>query len=78
MGKVAACSDHRYRVQPQLADMARRSVVLNDLEDEIEIVEGDIRDVASRFDHSKVDVVVCNPPYRPVGRGPSRIRLCWA
>jgi len=57
-------------VQPQLADMARRSVVLNDLEDEIEIVEGDIRDVASRFDHSKVDVVVCNPPYRPVGRGP--------
>jgi len=57
-------------VQPQLADMARRSMILNDLEDEIEVVEGDIREIAPRFDHSKVDVVVCNPPYSSVGNGP--------
>lgn len=58
-------------VQPQLADMARRSTILNDLEDDIDIIEADIREVAPRFDHCKADVVVCNPPYRAVDRGPN-------
>lgn len=56
-------------IQPQLADMAKRSVILNDLEDRIEIIEGDATGIWSRFDHQKVDLVVCNPPYRPIGTG---------
>ena len=58
-------------IQTQLADMAKRSVILNDLEDRIEIVEGDAREVLAEFDHCKVDLVVCNPPYRPVDSGPA-------
>jgi tRNA1Val (adenine37-N6)-methyltransferase len=57
-------------IQPQLADMAKRSVILNDLEDRIEIIEGDARVALSQFDRCKADLVVCNPPYRPVDAGP--------
>lgn len=56
-------------IQPQLADMARRSVILNGLEGVIDIIEGDVRDITSLFDHNKVDVVVCNPPYHPLNSG---------
>jgi tRNA1Val (adenine37-N6)-methyltransferase len=50
-------------IQPDSADMARRSVYLNHLEDRIEIVEGDIKDASERFGASSFDVVTSNPPY---------------
>lgn len=34
-------------IQPEVADMARRSVLLNDLTDRVEILEGDIRTVVA-------------------------------
>ena len=55
-------------IQPELADMARRSVALNGLEDRIDIVCGDLRNVLEYIDHG-VDAVVCNPPYEKAGAG---------
>lgn len=50
-------------IQPESADMARRSVAYNQLEHKIHIVEGDIKEAASIFGAASFDVVTCNPPY---------------
>lgn len=50
-------------IQEESADMARRSVVLNGLEEKIEIVTGDIKDASERFGASSFDVITTNPPY---------------
>ncbi len=50
-------------IQPESADMARRSVALNHLEPKIDIVTGDIKDASKRFGASSFTVVTTNPPY---------------
>lgn len=50
-------------IQEESADMARRSVILNGLEDKIDIVMGDIKEASKIFGKSKFDVVTTNPPY---------------
>ena len=50
-------------IQEESADMARRSVLLNGLEDKIDIVTGDIKEAESLFDAASFDVITCNPPY---------------
>lgn len=50
-------------ILPESADMARRSVALNGLEEKITIVTGDIKDAGSRFGASSFDVITTNPPY---------------
>lgn len=50
-------------IQSESADMARRSVLLNGLQDKIKIVEGDIKEASAIFGAASFDVVTCNPPY---------------
>ena len=50
-------------IQEESADMARRSVLYNHLEDRVEIVTGDIKDASKRFGASSFDVITTNPPY---------------
>lgn len=50
-------------IQEESADMARRSVALNHLEDKITIVQGDIKEAGALFGAASFDVVTCNPPY---------------
>ncbi len=50
-------------IQPESVDMAKRSVQYNDLEDKVEIVEGDIKNASEIFGKDSFDVVVTNPPY---------------
>lgn len=50
-------------IQPESADMARRSVALNHLEDKITIIQGDIKEAGDLFAAASFDVVTCNPPY---------------
>lgn len=50
-------------IQPDSADMARRSVALNHLEEKIDIIDGDIKDASTIFGASSFDVVTTNPPY---------------
>ena len=56
-------------IQPESADMARRSVLLNGLEERISIVGGDIREAAERFDAASFDVITSNPPYMTGNHG---------
>ncbi len=56
-------------ILPRSADLARRSVALNHLEDRIRIVEGDLKDASALFGTSSFDVITTNPPYLADGRG---------
>ncbi len=56
-------------IQEESADMARRSVAYNGLEDKISIVTGDIKEAGSLFGAASFDVITCNPPYMIGGHG---------
>ena len=50
-------------IQEESADMARRSVSHNGLEERIDIVTGDIKEAASIFGAASFGVITTNPPY---------------
>lgn len=50
-------------IQEESADMARRSVKGNSLEEKIDIVTGDIKEASKIFGAASFDVVTSNPPY---------------
>lgn len=50
-------------IQETSADMAQRSVYLNDLNEKVEIVRGDIKEAVDLFGKASFDVVTSNPPY---------------
>lgn len=50
-------------IQEESADMARKSVTLNHLEDKISIVTGDIKEAEAYFQPASFDVITSNPPY---------------
>jgi tRNA1(Val) A37 N6-methylase TrmN6 len=56
-------------IQPRLADMARRSVQMNGLEQQIRIFEGDLRSFHEQSGYGVYDAVTVNPPYMPQGTG---------
>ncbi len=56
-------------IQPESVDMAKRSVLLNDLTERVSIVEGDIKSASGLFGAAVFDVVTCNPPYMPGQHG---------
>ena len=49
--------------QPELADMARRSVALNGLQDRIDVRCGDLRNAPDTLGPGSLDGIACNPPY---------------
>lgn len=50
-------------IQEECAEMARRSVTYNNLEQDIDIVCGDIKEAAEIFGAASFHAVTCNPPY---------------
>ena len=71
-------------IQPEVADMAERSVIINNISDKIEILVGDIKAIANSrqdaagrmtetktayLDYGTFDVVTCNPPYMKASHG---------
>jgi tRNA1Val (adenine37-N6)-methyltransferase len=56
-------------IQEALIDMARRSLVINGLENHVEIIQGDVRQVESLFPAAAFHGVIFNPPYRRLHSG---------
>jgi len=50
-------------IQEESADMANRSVALNNLADKVKIINGDIKEAANIFGKGTFNVVTSNPPY---------------
>ena len=55
--------------QPQMVERARRSIDLNDLQDRVRIVEGDLRLIRQSCSARQADLVLANPPFRAAGNG---------
>lgn len=53
-------------IQSQAADMAKKGVELNGLENVVNILEGDIKNVKKILSAQSANVVVSNPPYMTV------------
>ncbi|WP_283678669.1 tRNA1(Val) (adenine(37)-N6)-methyltransferase [Lentilactobacillus sp. Marseille-Q4993] len=50
-------------IQPRLADMAKRSVALNRLEEQVDVINEDIKNTFKYIRKDSVDIVSVNPPY---------------
>jgi tRNA1Val (adenine37-N6)-methyltransferase len=56
-------------IQGRLAELAKRNILINGLEEFITIYQGDIKGLSNTFPPSFFDVVVTNPPYYRVSSG---------
>ena len=56
-------------IQADMADMASRSVSMNNLSERISIINGDLKEVSSLLGKNCYEAVVCNPPYFKIGGG---------
>ena len=56
-------------IQKDVADMAKRSVKLNDLENKIKIINDSILNIENYFEEGYFDNVVTNPPYQKNNTG---------
>ncbi len=50
-------------LQHDIALLAKQSATLNKLEDRLDIINGDVRDIKNLTQAESFDVVLCNPPY---------------
>jgi len=55
-------------IQEEVAEMARRTMRINRLEESVQIFSADVASVPMIFTPQSVDAVVCNPPYGMPGR----------
>lgn len=56
-------------IQEKMADMAKRSVSLNKLENRIQIINEDIKNLENTFSKNSFDAVITNPPYKENNTG---------
>lgn len=68
-GKTEGSHFTGLEIQEDSADMARRSVLHNHLQDKISIVTGDIKEASRIFGAETIDVITTNPPYMIGGHG---------
>ncbi len=60
---------HAVEIIPEVADMAQRTMELNNLSDKICVKCADIKDAPTVYGKAQFDVVTCNPPYMNKGGG---------
>ena len=65
--KEDSCTFEAFEIQPEMADMAQRSVLLNGLEERICVHAADMRRAWEITGREKMHAVVCNPPYGKQG-----------
>ncbi|MBR5095852.1 MAG: tRNA1(Val) (adenine(37)-N6)-methyltransferase [Treponema sp.] len=64
--KKFQCAFTGLEIQKEAADLAKKSVLENALQDRIEIVQGDIKKAKKLFEGQSFDAVLSNPPYMKV------------
>jgi len=65
--KNASCTFDAFEIQPDMADMASRSVRINGLSERIHVHAADMRTAYEIVGREKMHAVVCNPPYGKLG-----------
>ena len=68
-GKIKNLQIVGVEIQNNMAEMATRSVKLNELENNIKIINEDIKNLNNNFNKNEFDVVITNPPYKKLNTG---------
>ncbi len=68
-GKTDLKKVYAIEVQEEVCDMVRRSILLNNLEKKIEVININVKEILSKIDKNTIDVVVTNPPYKKKNTG---------
>ncbi|NME84155.1 tRNA1(Val) (adenine(37)-N6)-methyltransferase [Clostridium sp. SM-530-WT-3G] len=63
-GKYEPQKVYGLEIQSDMVEMAERSVKLNSLEEKIEFINGDLKDIDNLKKLDRFDVVTVNPPYK--------------
>lgn len=50
-------------IQKEIYDLAKRSVLINNLSKQIEIINLDAKELLNKFETDTFDLITCNPPY---------------
>lgn len=67
--KTDAKKIYSLEIQKDVSEMAKRSFLMNGLEDKISGICGDLNDGESIFGRSFFNNIICNPPYKEFGGG---------
>lgn len=62
-GKSNAEKIYGVEIQEEVFEMASRSVIMNDIQENVEIVNADLKEIKSVLPVNTFDVVTSNPPY---------------
>jgi tRNA1Val (adenine37-N6)-methyltransferase len=68
-GKINVKKITGIEVQAEVAEMANRSITLNNLNSKIEIINDNINNIQKYFENNSFDAVVTNPPYQKNNTG---------
>ena len=50
-------------IQKAVYNLAKKSIEINNLQDRIEILNMDVKDIAQKYESDSFDLITCNPPY---------------
>ena len=56
-------------IQKDICEMAKRSILMNNLQDKFEIINENIKNLDKIFQANTVDAIVTNPPYKEINTG---------
>lgn len=56
-------------IQQNAVDMIHRSLKHNNLKEKVEVICADLKNLKGKLNFGVFDLVVCNPPYKPIGAG---------
>ena len=63
-GKTNLSKIYGIEIQKDVADMAKRSIELNNLSNKFEIINENIKNLSNHFQNDSFDAIISNPPYK--------------
>ena len=70
LSKKTECKKiYALEIQKEISEMASRSVKLNNLENTIEIINDNIKNIEKYLDKNSINAIVTNPPYMKLNTG---------
>lgn len=74
-GKTELKKVYGIEIQEEVANMSKKSAILNNLEDKFEVINCDINNIFNVLNKNEYDVIVTNPPYKQINTGAKNIEL---
>lgn len=68
-GKTNLSKIYGVEIQKDVSEMAKRSIILNDLADRFEIINDNIKNLEAYFKKDSFDAIISNPPYKKDNSG---------